>query len=337
MDSGARDLRRGPLLAQRLFPNRDAHTGGLWKRRPDGYDSWVMSERDDWRREDDFVEEEQYLRSRLGTEGEKRPEPAARILIGTSGWSYRDWLGSFYAAGTRPEDYLRSYATSFATVEIDSTFYAVPKASVVEGWEEKSPADFIFSAKFPRDITHGASGLETGGDLTRLFLARMSLLKDKLGPLLLQFPPFFRAGRLEALRAFLEALPREFRYAVELRHAEWHKPEILDLLSGLNIAWAMGVGPDSPAVRPLTADFAYLRWLGDRQLEVFSQVQIERKDEIQVWAHWIEKQRRFLHAIYGYFNNHYAGHGPASARSLMAMLGLKPAAPPAERQGELFG
>ena len=83
-----------------------------------------------------------------------------------------------------------------------------------------------------------------------------------MSPLLLLFPPFFRKDRLEALSAFLEALPREFRYAVELRHAEWHAEPVLELLTRLNMAWAAGVGPDSPAVRPLTADFAYLPFGG---------------------------------------------------------------------------
>jgi uncharacterized protein YecE (DUF72 family) len=155
--------------------------------------------------------------------------------------------------------------------------------------------------------------------------------------MLLQFPPFFRVGRMEALARFLEDLPRDFHYAVELRHADWHNEELLSLLARLNMAWTVGVGPDSPPVRPLTADFAYLRWLGDRQLDVFSRVQIDRRSELQQWAHWIEKQRGRLREIYGYFNNHYAGHGPASARSLLAMLGQTPPPPPAERQGDLFG
>ena len=221
-----------------------------------------MGEKDDWRLEEDFIDEEDYLHAKM------EPESAPlEILIGTSGWSYRDWLGGFYAPGTRPESFLQSYAGSFRSVEIDSTFYSVPKASVVEGWRERSPEDFVFAAKFPREITHEAGGLSSGGELALLFLKRMSLLEGKLGPLLLQFPPGFRPERLDALRVFLEGLPREFRYALEFRHPDWHSEELLDLLTRLGMAWASGVGPDNPPVRPLTTDFSYLRWLGERQID----------------------------------------------------------------------
>ncbi len=298
------------------------------------YDSPVMPEKDDWRREEDFLDEESYLRRR--SKAAPDPEPPLRFFIGTSGWSYRDWQGSFYAPGTRSEAWLASYGSSFQSVEIDSTFYSVPRASVVEAWAERSPADFVFSAKFPRDITHEAGGLSDAAELTHLFLERMSLLGDKLGPLLLQFPPGFRVGRLDALRTFLEALPRKYRYAVEFRHTDWHSEEVLALLAHLNMAWTIGIGPDSPPVRPLTADFTYLRWLGDRQIESFGRVQIDRRAELREWARWIEEQRERLREVYGYFNNHYSGHAPATARAMLTLLGREAPPPPAERQGDLF-
>jgi uncharacterized protein YecE (DUF72 family) len=295
----------------------------------------MRPEKDDWRSEEDFMDEEAYFAARDAAPGDRAK--SAQLWIGTSGWSYKDWLGSFYEAGTRPENFLRSYASSFRTVEVDSTFYAVPRSSVIRAWAERSPADFVFAAKFPRGITHEAGGLENGAGLTRLFLRRMALLGDKLGPLLLQFPPFFRIERLDALQTYLASLPREFRYAVELRHPEWHAEPVLELLARRNMAWASGVGPDSPPVRPLTADFAYLRWLGDRQIQSFGEIRLDRRAELQEWARWIEQQRERLREIYGYFNNHYAGHGPASARSLLAMLRQPAPPPPAERQGDLFG
>ncbi len=287
------------------------------------------------RKEDPSIDEEIYVRERFKPprpEGDHRSE----LHVGTSGWSYKDWVGSFFAPGTRPENYLRSYADCFRSVEIDSTFYAVPRESVVRGWNERSPAHFRFAAKFPRDITHEANGLEPGGRLCRLFVDRMMLLGDKLGPLLLQLPPTFHADGAQELWPFLESLPGELRVAVEFRSPSWHSEETLARLNRLGMAWTIGIGPLNPPVRPITTDFTYIRWLGDRSIEAFGETLLDRDAEIAGWAEWIEERRAELLAVYGYFNNHYAGHGPASAASLLEMLGEERPTPPAKRQGDLF-
>ncbi|MBN2171833.1 MAG: DUF72 domain-containing protein [Candidatus Krumholzibacteriota bacterium] len=294
-----------------------------------------MGEKDNWRVEDDFVDEEDFFRepSRPAAEGGKG---GAEIFVGTSGWSYKDWEGTFYAPATRPEHYLPAYAATFRTVEIDSTFYSVPRESVVRAWDERTPDGFVFAAKFPRDITHEPGGLDPDSEVVQAFLDRMALLGDKLGPLLLQFPPGFRPDRMNALRTFLEGLPGDFRYAVELRHAGWHDEMLLGLLADLDMAWVSGVGPDSPPVRPVTTDFCYLRWLGDRSLETFREVVVDRGEDLADWAGWIRERRRGLRRVFGYVNNHYSGHAPATARELLALLGQEPPLPPAERQGDLF-
>jgi len=309
----------------------------LFRGRAARYASPMSSERGDWR-EEPFLDEEEALRA-------LRPQAArgARLLVGTSGWSYKDWEGVFYPVGAPAADYLAHYGRVFRTVEIDATFYALPRASVVENWALRSPPGFIFSAKFPREITHEAGGLERD-ELAQAFIERMGLLGEKRGPLLLQFPPRFEPERLPALARFLEVLPASARYAVEFRHPGWHSEELLALLAERQVAWAAGVGPLNPPQRPVTTDFVYLRWIGDRNLSVFDRVRIERGEEIRRWAEWIESVRERLHEVYGYFNNHYAGHGPASARELLAALGepAPPAPPPAappkapRGQGELF-
>jgi uncharacterized protein YecE (DUF72 family) len=281
-----------------------------------------------------FLDEENYVREHFPARGDERE--TEHLFIGTSGWSYKDWVGSFFAPGTRPEGYLASYAGCFKTVEIDSSFYAVPRESVIRAWNERSPAGFRFAAKFPRDITHEPGGLEPNGRLCRLFLDRMALLEDRLGPLLLQFPPTFHADAADTLWPFLESLSADFRIAVEFRHDSWHGEETLAKLAGLNMAWASGIGPLNPPVRPLTTDFAYIRWLGDRSIGAFNETILDRDAEIAGWARWIEEQRKKLREIYGYFNNHYAGHGPASAARLLELLGEVKPVPPARRQGDLF-
>ena len=300
----------------------------------------MKEESGDWR-EETFVDEEAAL-------APLRPRRArgARVLVGTSGWSYKDWDGVFYPSGAKAADYLGHYGRVFRTVEIDATFYAMPRAQVVENWARRAPEGFVFSAKFPRELTHEARGLERL-DLAHAFVERMGLLGEKRGPLLLQFPPGFLPDRLGALDRFLEALPAEVRYAVEFRHPAWQHQETLAMLGARRAAWAAGVGPLNPPVRPLTTDFAYLRWIGDRSIEVFDRTQVERGEEIRRWAEWIESVRDRLLEVYGYFNNHFAGHGPASARALLAALGEPAPLPPADEepppgaderaQGELFG
>ncbi len=291
---------------------------------------------EDWRRED-FRDEETVIQARSGARADR-----ATLRIGTSGWSYKDWEGPFYPEGTKPADYLRHYGLVFRTVEVDSTFYALPRESVVRNWAARSPEGFRFAAKFPRDITHEDGGLDRH-DLARAFVERMGLLGEKRGPLLLQFPPRFRVDRLPQLAALLTALPPDARYAVEFRHPDWYCDTLLDLLREQGVAWVAGVGPDNPPRRPITTDFVYLRWIGDREIEVFDRVRVERRAELDRWAEWIDKQRRTIREIHGYFNNHYAGHGPASARALLSALGEPaPRAPSTGReqktdQGELFG
>ncbi len=135
---------------------------------------------------------------------------AGDIYLGTQSWTNKNWRGNFYPKSTPPENYLAEYAKQFHAVEIDSTFYAIPRAEVVTHWREVTPNDFHFSAKFPRAITHQKI-LKGAAEGTRQFLDTMTLLKDKLGPLVLQFPFEFRLQHRERLVQFLATLPREFR------------------------------------------------------------------------------------------------------------------------------
>jgi len=287
-----------------------------------------MTEKQDWTRDDDLPDEEEFFRP--------EEKPSARLGIGTSGWSYPPWLGSFYAPGTRAERYLEAYAESFEVVEIDSTFYAIPRRSAVEGWAARSPANFRFCPKFPREITH-ERGLLGCRDITGLFLERMSLLGDKLGPLLIQFAASFGVENFPVLESYLAELPGEFRYAVELRDREWRRQETLDLLRSRNMAWTLAVGPRGEDYRPLTADFAYLRWLGSREIDEAARVVVDRGEELEDWAAWIRERSAELREIYGFFNNHYSGHAPATARQLLSLLGRETPEPPGQRQGDLFG
>lgn len=265
------------------------------------------------------------------------------VHIGTQGWNYDAWVGPFYPKGTRPANFLRTYARAFDTVEIDSTFYAIPPAATVEGWAERVPEGFVFALKMPRAITH-EHALEGAWDLVNAFLARARLLGRRLGPVLIQLGPEFGPSRHGALEGFLPRLPRDIRFAVEFRQASWIAPQHLRLLADNGVALALADGRWVPRERLLalaespTADFAYVRWMGpDRTIEDYASVVVDRSHEIAEWAAALAGLAARVSAVHAYFNNHFQGHSPASARALQRLLGQRPVEPAALRdQAELF-
>jgi uncharacterized protein YecE (DUF72 family) len=244
-----------------------------------------------------------------------------QVRIGTCGWSYKDWVGVFYPEGAQQRDYLGHYAGQFSTVEVDSTWYAVPRASTVEGWRNRTPDGFLFSAKFPKEITHDLSLVDCE-EATTAFLGAMSLLGDRCGPLLLQFPYGFKADRREDLKTYLGGLPDDFRYAVEVRHRSWLETDLLELLSARDVALCLIDHPWFPRMVEATTDFLYVRWMGDRKRieEDFSHERDPREGDLG-W--WIENLRPYAgdRRIFGYANNHYTGFGPGVARRVAASLG----------------
>ena len=198
------------------------------------------------------------------------------LRIGTSSWSAPSWQGVFYPAGTQPVDYITHYAREFDTVEIDTTFYRIPSARMVDGWRERTPERFTFAAKMPQVITH-EKFLEDCDQETGAFIKVMERLGDRLGPLLLQFRYFRKAEFPDAdpfidrLERYLPKLPAGRKFVVEVRNKHFVVPRLLDLLHRHGVALALIDHPwfyriDELMRRPgiLTADFVYIRWLGDR-------------------------------------------------------------------------
>ena len=261
------------------------------------------------------------------------------IHIGTQGWSYPDWVGAFFPPGARQEDWLPFYAQVFDTVELDTTFYHPPRPSVVRSWERNTPPGFRFAAKVPQTITHTAR-LASMAEQMAAFVTALAPLGEKLGPLLVQLPAEFERdeGTQGVLDRFLAAAPREVRLAVEFRDASWHRPEVVELLRRHGVALAWTAWRDLPRVADVTGDFLYLRWLGDRrEIERFDQVVIDRAEEFASWEADVARALPQVREVFGYFNNHWAGHSPASAAEMKRRLGL---ATPNPRdlwpQGELW-
>ncbi len=248
------------------------------------------------------------------------------LYLGTQGWSYPSWVGSFYPAGAAPGAWLPAYAAQFNTVELDTTFYAVPRPGTIAGWRERTPDTFRFAAKFPRSITHEKGLVDCAGEINA-FLDAMTGLGEKLGPLLLQMPPSFSAAGMDVLTACLRSLPSGFRYALEVRHRTWLDGETLSRLLGLlqrqGVALCLVQHAWMPRLDEITAPFTYIRWLGRRE-DIpdtdFSRVRINRDAQLDAWADQIARYLRAGVTVYGYFNNHYQGHSPASVRFLQMRL-----------------
>lgn len=243
-----------------------------------------------------------------------------RLRLGTQGFAFDDWVGPFYPPETRRAAYLERYAEHFDTVEIDSTFYGTPRPAVVRGWRDRTPVGFAFAAKFPRAITHDKK-LEGAEAEAAEFVNVMHALGNKLAVLTLQFAYDFGPENRERLEAFLDELPAETRYAVEIRNQRWLTKDFVDGLSARGVALVLQDLHYMPRLDWRTAGFTVIRWLGRRSdIEQFDRLQIDRTQELQVWA---SRVREFLDAgldVFGYFNNHYAGHSPASVRLFRSLL-----------------
>jgi uncharacterized protein YecE (DUF72 family) len=247
------------------------------------------------------------------------------LHLGTMGWSYEHWIGNFFPAGTKPAMFLQKYSEHFDTVELDNTFYHIPSSSMVRRWREETPESFLFSAKFPRSITHEAFSAATA-EKREIFLRNISLLGSKLGPLLLQFPSSFGPENTGVLRDFLSELPGRFRFALEVRDKEWLRESFYSLLRDKGIALALVEGPWMPVVEEVTSSFVYIRWEGDRRKVQGTLGRVEI-DQIDVIGEWVQRIRGYLDdslEIIGYFSKFFSGHPPTDIQQLKDLLGRKP-------------
>lgn len=257
----------------------------------------------------------------------------ATLRFGTQGWNYPAWVGPFYPSGTRPADFLRTFSRAFSVVEIDSTFYAIPPERTVRRWAERVPEHFVFTCKLPQVITHERR-FTNCHEVLRAFTDRMRELGTRLGPVLIQCAPDFAPQQGKPFAEFLDVLPRDLRFAVEFRHPGWIRRRVLDLLREHRVALALSDGKWIPRDWLLklceqpTADFAYLRWMGpDRAITDYSHLQYDRSAELDAWAAMIPVLQGQVREIYGFVNNHFAGHAPASVRMLQQRLGEVPVDP----------
>ncbi|MBX7256188.1 MAG: DUF72 domain-containing protein [Candidatus Hydrogenedentes bacterium] len=265
----------------------------------------------------------------------------SQVRLGTCSWSTSDWVGKVYLPGTKPVDYIAQYAQRFKTVEVDSSFYGTPRIGTIEGWRDRTPPEFIFSAKAPQVITHDKMLLDCQRELQE-FLNAMTLLGDRLGPLVFQFPYYSKKTGVDEktfltrLDAFLPLLPRDsHRFVVEVRNKAWITKRLLALLREHHVTLAFIDHPwmHSPEwfsrhEELLTGDFAYFRWLGDRYgieklTKTWGEHVIDRRNDIARWVPAIKQILDKEIPVFGYFNSHYSGYAPGDVEILSELLGLR--------------
>jgi uncharacterized protein YecE (DUF72 family) len=234
------------------------------------------------------------------------------IWIGTSGYNYPEWKGSFYPSDLPAARMLPYYAARFPTVEINYTFYRMPNEKLVGGWAVQTPSPYKLTLKAPRRITHD-SRLKNCGELVEGFCRVAATLEDKLGALLFQLPPNMKKD-LPVFNAFLAELPRKVTAAFEFRHPSWLDDEIFARLSQRNLALCVADSEKLSTPVRVTADYAYFRLRDEGYTE----------SDLEQWADTIARETAACRDVFVYFKHEEAGKGPVFARHLMERLGVAP-------------
>lgn len=258
-----------------------------------------------------------------------------KLFIGTSGWVYGHWTGIFYPEDLPSKDKLKYFSQHFKTVEINYSFYHLPRPSTYQNWYNQTPEDFLFAVKTSRFITHikRLSGVK---EAWQQFIENALNLKEKLGPILFQFPPSFKATEenIKRLEDFLKLITNynlkpktcTLKCAFEFRHKSWCDPKgkpsasygvnkkVYNLLKKYNVAWVIADSPSYPKAEAVTADFVYVRMHGSKVLFSSNYTKRELQDLAQKIKKWMKK-----YDVYVYFNNDFHGYAIENAKELLKL------------------
>jgi uncharacterized protein YecE (DUF72 family) len=271
-----------------------------------------------------------------------------KIRIGSCAWSFDDWRGVFYPHDLPASHWLEFYAGHFPAVEVDSTFHAAPTETIVRRWAETTPASFRFTCKLPRQITHVCRLGDCEAELSSFFRA-IEPLGPKLHVILVQLPPSLTpANGKHALRKFLAQLPRDFRFAIEFRHAGWHRPQFIRLVEKYRVCW---VWADTTPLNernlapfeflPCTTDFLYLRLLGDYATKYdvdgghvhrYEKLLWKREAALESWSLKIQRHLADVRSVWAFAGNHFEGLAPETCQRLAERLGFDLRLPPETEQ-----
>ncbi len=232
----------------------------------------------------------------------------ARLFAGTSGFSYPEWKGAFYPSELSGEEMLSFYSRVFPTVEINNTFYRYPKETTLTQWAQTVPAEFKFSIKANRQITHNKRLHNVDSDLA-FFFDRLHLLGDRLGPVLFQLPPKLQCD-LNLLEAFLAQIRPGLGCTLEFRDPSWYQDRTYSLLQRYNATLCLAETDESPAPREVVGPFAYLRLHRSRY----------PTEALDAWAGWIRDRLREPRSVYAYFTHEEGAPAHEYALALTNLL-----------------
>jgi len=249
----------------------------------------------------------------------------AKLFIGTSGWVYGHWTGIFYPENLPSKDKLKYYSQYFKTAEINYSFYHLPRPSTYQNWYSQTPKNFLFAVKTSKFITH-VKRLKGVKEAWKQFLENALNLKEKLGPILFQFPSSFQATpeNIKRLEEFLKSIRENScsnsgkfaKYALEFRHKSWCTERIYKLLKKYNVAWVIADSPRYPRADVVTADFVYIRMHGSKIMFGSKYTKKEIKDLAEKIKNWLKQKLN----VYCYFNNDFQGYAIENAKELLDFL-----------------
>ncbi len=240
------------------------------------------------------------------------------LYIGTSGWSYKHWSGVFYPEEIRPAEYLEYYLTKFNCVELNSSFYHLPRESTVKGWVARTPGEFRFCAKLSRFITHQKRLKDSGEALERYFDI-FDGMGSRLGPVLIQCPPrlAYDKSMISGFFDLLEENYSSYRFAIEIRHKSWIRDDFLDLLRKHKIAFVIAdSGRRFPYHEAVTSDFVYLRFHGRETLYASDYTDPDLMRAAQKIVNWLGTGRE----VWVFFNNDFGGFAVKNALKIREMV-----------------
>jgi uncharacterized protein YecE (DUF72 family) len=246
-------------------------------------------------------------------------QPVRPAFIGCSGWNYRDWRAAFYPERAPQRLWLELYAQKFSTVEVNNTFYRLPRREAVAGWARQTPGDFVFAVKASRYLTHVKRLTDLGDGIARFYEPLEPMMEaGKLGPVLWQLPANFHRDDAR-LEGWLAALP-DGLHTIEFRHESWFAVPVMEALRARGVALTIGDHPERPFQSyEATASWRFIRFhYGSR-----GRGGNYSASEIETWARRIAQWRRET-SIYAYFNNDWQAFAPANALLLARRLGLSP-------------
>lgn len=236
------------------------------------------------------------------------------LFIGTSGWNYRHWVGTWYPADLRQREQLEYYTRHFDTVEINNSFYRMPTKEKLAAWHDKTPGNFIFAIKGSRYITH-MKKLKDVGESIDWLLDNLSVLGKKLGPILFQLHPGWKLN-IDRFKEFLKLLPEDLRFAVEFRNDSWYHDEVYDLLKKDNRAFCIYELDGHMSPLNVTADFVYVRLHGPGAKYQGSY----SKSVLTKWAARIKDWKDENKDVYVYFDNDQEGYAAMNAETLREIV-----------------